>query len=825
MAKHDDQQSPLGFLDRLLDDERDSNLHLGDLRFWKHYEHIRTPQVYRTTSLEYRNMKLMFCEAVLYTLFLIILTSFIVMHRSGSIYESRRQQLDYWGGCTRTIDGRTCTVDQVRSQEALMTWLREDFAPKAFTEHDMLLPIASSVSLFRLQSGSVAWTPRYVGDTKTSVLVGAVRIRQLRVQYNQDCSIVDDFRDIHKDCFGKYSPGVESKLPWHPEWTPMHLQAHYKWYDSSQTEQGDTAGFHGTYPGSGFVLDLPLNLTGAQTRLKELEDWAWLDQRTRAVIIEVNTLNPNVNIFVNTKFVFEFPATGGVYIKYDATSFRSIAMSFAVAATDDSGGEFITLVAVTALFFLLLAYTIFLIVKNGSRFFTYFWAVMDLIILALYFVVCCMFLARASEFDDEPNMQPEVLADPEMFFPIGKFAPQFELSNQILACLGVAAWLKVLKYFTLAELFAGYVRVIERCIVNLLLFSALLFLVLFGFAVALHLGYGADDNYFGSIWGSLVAVIVAPASGVELAPIFVSGDLLGPLLIFTYIVLVFLLLLNIFMAICVETYSVCTYELNEVKAVNKANPMLVFIWTYLNAVRGVKLVGKETEEDRGTPAEQQIALSALPEAIQMRYMEERRKMNDIVSNALAAIEDAKRRRNEPELYNTSMTGEEEDDGDDVVPPTPLHDLRPQPPEEENVHMMLVHRVQLQRMLEDHPVIQEICGTRKAVEVIRRFQVDSAGGDPYDMVAKLQESIAKKLHELEEQGMDLTFDEMEALKAVSQELHSALTESQREWRAELLSVLQMASLLSKALIDLTNQLAKVQINHDRLTTGGGADLRS
>jgi len=73
----------------------------------------------------------------------------------------------------------------------------------------------------------------------------------------------------------------------------------------------------------------------------------------------------------------------------------------------------------------------------------------------------------------------------------------------------------------------------------------------------------------------------------------------------------------------------------------------------------------------------------------------------------------------------------------------------------------------------------------------------------------------KLKDLEDKGMDLSFDQMEALKTVSQELHSALTESQKEWRSELLSVLQMASLLSKALIDLTTQLAKVQQNHNAL----------
>lgn len=67
------------------------------------------------------------------------------------------------------------------------------------------------------------------------------------------------------------------------------------------------------------------------------------------------------------------------------------------------------------------------------------------------------------------------------------------------------------------------------------------------------------------------------------------------------------------------------------------------------------------------------------------------------------------------------------------------------------------------------------------------------------------------------GHHLTFDELETLKVVSGELHSALTESQREWRTELLSVMQMASLLSKALVDLTRKMEQVQLNHNTLTS--------
>jgi hypothetical protein len=814
-GKDDDEKGPLTFLDRLLETERDSNLHLGDVRFWKHLEYIETAHIYRTSSLEYKTMKLMFCEAIFYLMFLGALTGLIVTQRSGSLYESRRQQLDYWAGCTKYSDGtRSCDIYDITNQEQLMTWMKEELAPKAFTAADMFESISEATSIFRLQSGVARWTPRFVGDTKTSVLVGAVRIRQLRVQYNLDCTIMDDLKSIHPDCFPKYSPGVESKMKWHPTWCPKHVQPHFKWYDANETEQGDTQGYHGVYPGSGFLLDLPNNISGAAVRMRELDDWSWLDERTRAVIIELNTLNPNVNIFVNVKLVFEFPATGGVYTKADVTSFRAIQTSLALAATDDVGGIFSLLIVTTALWIIFVFYVTYLFCKNGSRYFTYFWSSVDIVILVLYFIQVCTYLVIFGEADKQPSLHPEVLGDPEMFFPFGRLVPHLEFSNACLACLSLFAWLKVLKYFTLSGIFMGYVRVIERTIVNLLLFTSLLFLVLFGFAAALHLGYGKDDNLFATIWGSLVAVIVAPAGGVDLSPIFAPGDLLGPILIFMYIIVVFLLLLNVLMAICVDTYSVCMYELQMVNEERNApNPTLVFLWTYFNAFQKVKLVGKESEEDRGGPHEQEIPLTSLPEAIQLQYLSEKQRMQNLLESAEAAIREEERKRMEPELYATTMSAEGDDDDVEPSPPT-TNGFNPQPPEED-LSEMVVKRVQLQRMLEDSSVMVEICGTDRAVDVVRRFRVDLTGIDPYQAVAELQANVAARLKELESQGLDLTFDEMEALKTVSSELHSALTESQKEWRAELLSVLQMASLLSRALIDLTGQIAKVQLNHKEL----------
>jgi len=364
---------------------------------------------------------------------------------------------------------------------------------------------------------------------------------------------------------------------------------------------------------------------------------------------------------------------------------------------------------------------------------------------------------------------------------------------------------------------------------------------LFGFAVAFHVGFGGETDIFSTLGGSFVAVIVAPAGGVNFDSVLKGGDALGAILVFMYVILIVFLLVTTFMAIVVDSYSVITFQIREIRKLDKATPSSIFWWTYFNALRNVKLVGKESEEDKGAPNEQEIALMSLPEAISSRFLETKRRMETLKFTSEEEIENNRleKLRKEGKLDDDIFPAEEAtmptgkgklaigDGGprmlaiDDEMPPPPPGPPPNEPYVDEKENELLsttVKRVQLQRMLDEDEILREICDTDKAIDVMRRFRVDESDVDPYEAVAKLQHRVAAMISELEENPThSLSFDELETLKVVSAELHNALTESQREWRSELLSVMQMASLLSKALVELTRKMEQVQLNHNTLTS--------
>merc|ERR1719253_1041641 len=126
-----------------------------------------------------------------------------------------------------------------------------------------------------------------------------------------------------------------------------------------------------------------------------------------------------------------------------------------------------------------------------------------------------------------------------------------------------------------------------------------------------------------------------------------------------------------------------------------------------------------------------------------------------------------------------------------------------------VNDKLISRLQLQRLLDEDDQAKRVLEAKRAIDVIRRFRAER-GPDPFQEITHLQENVVLRLDELERQGVNLEFTEVETLKMVSQGLNDALTEVQNQWRTELTVLLESAATLSNTLISLTSKLQDVSI---------------
>eukprot|EP00746_Dinoflagellata_sp_MGD_P166778 gnl/MRDRNA2_/MRDRNA2_96908_c0_seq1.p1 gnl/MRDRNA2_/MRDRNA2_96908_c0~~gnl/MRDRNA2_/MRDRNA2_96908_c0_seq1.p1 ORF type:complete len:806 (+),score=133.43 gnl/MRDRNA2_/MRDRNA2_96908_c0_seq1:89-2506(+) len=792
-----DEGNELKKLDRLLDDERDSNELLGHIMFWRSYEHINVKQVYRTSSIEYKSLKLMFYEMVFFTAFLIMFTCFVVEVKSNTVFECAEQQRQYWSGCN---PGHNCELQQVDNGAKLLQWISKELTPRAFTDKQFYPSLSNATSIFGLSEDTIPWEPRYVGDTMTFILLGNIRIRTQRVVPERGCVTPTKLKGIHGSCLPKFSPAAQSKMAYAARWTPPYTTYAYEWHPDNITLGQPLDGYAAVYSGDGFFFDLPLNRSLAEHMFVDLEEWGWIDDQTRSVIIELNTFNPNVNVIVHTRMVFEFSLAGGIMQKHEVYAFRAFQLSLSLMEGDELR-IFMYQVISCSMFVMYIAFTAFVLYKSGWQFFQFIWNVVDLASILMIFCLVGYHCTVYILVNQEPTLQPEVLGDPEIFMPISRIVPGLQSINECLALLSLMLWVKVCKYFALLGNFQVLVRVVERCLHQLIIFASLLLTLFVGFAVAFYMGFGNSMPLFSTFHGSFFSMFFLLVGGVDLGPILENADALGAALFYAFLIIAWFLLFNIFMAIVLDIYTLAQLLRRSPEFENYENPMAVFLWTFSNKLQGNALVGKESEDDIGRPDEQYISLALLPEDLQEEYHkcneEKLALLDESVSwlkstgrnqKEVLALEDVQRKSKPPQMQLGAEAG-----GDDET---------------------VVSRVQIQRMMNENDKLQEVLGTKRAIDVIRQFNIEKEP-DPYDVVTRLQKNVIKKLHELEDANLKLTFGEIESLKMVSQGLHDALTEVQTQWREELTAVLTMSSHLSKALVDLTKTLGNVQVNHKKI----------
>lgn len=77
-----------------------------------------------------------------------------------------------------------------------------------------------------------------------------------------------------------------------------------------------------TYKGGGYVVSLGRTYEKARNVLEELRSQNWLDQFTRALIVDFSLYNANVNLFASITLSFEMTSMGSVIQDYQIKVFR-----------------------------------------------------------------------------------------------------------------------------------------------------------------------------------------------------------------------------------------------------------------------------------------------------------------------------------------------------------------------------------------------------------------------------------------------------------------------------------------------------------------------
>lgn len=834
--------SPMTLLKDIFEETDDKDRFVGDIMFWKYFEDIDIDRIYHTNSVEYRNLKVMFFETLFYLVLMFSVSIYAYQLQSQDVFEGRIEQLNYWSGC----DTRgNCKIQKVEDVHTFWSWMQDELVPLAYTADLSMPKVAQIETVYDNSKFPLYWSPRYIGSTQSNVLLGALRMRQLRVKPNEGCHVSKLMQHVYPDCYATYDEGRESRESYDSRFAPTYLKEAYEWAPRDSTKQTWVSGKSITYSGAGFFADLPANKSHARTMLQDLHKWRWIDRLTRGIVVELTTLNTNVDVIVNTVILFEFTPNGAVTGTVKSNAVRIFFFTPSLQA-GNSLMSFICMIQLWVMFGIFVVYGLWLMFKTtfnflGSspmgylkrsswsvrltfpfrilwQFYRYGWNVADMMIMVCFFLHMFFRIDCFLSVQSEPALAPDVIGHPEKFMPFAQLIEPLTIGNNILALLAISCWIKLFKYLCMSSYFRLLVRILEKCAMRLVVFAALLLVVFFGFAVAFSIGLGTQDEDLITIQGSFLVLFFLLIDGfaVEESWFEPGKDQSMPMIFLLYIFLIYFVLLNIFIAVVLDTYSLASRI--HAPDPEAKNPMMVFLETYYNWMKGQSLVKDDSEENMKLE-DLSVSLELLPGLVRRKWVEKKRRMQRVADQNFAGMElfpeDDRDRVVSTMGSDWMLPSTQTDVFEQMTSAKPL-----KPVELYNIPDAIlkkeVTRAQLQRLMDEDVTVPLLLGSKRAVDVIRKFKqpdTQDNSGETVTAVKAMQGEVFSRIDKLEQVALDEDVPRVPEIDQITEQMSGAITDVRNQFRVQLTGVIESTAVLFEHLVELTQGLDEVRINND------------
>ncbi|XP_077987011.1 polycystin family receptor for egg jelly-like [Glandiceps talaboti] len=388
--------------------------------------------------------------------------------------------------------------------------------------------------------------------------VGPPRLRQLRIKPG-DCDVPDSMVGKVKECNIPYSISNEEDGNFGIKWSNAsayrenesgNISHSNPWLFRSTFDLGGmpTVGYISTYGGGGYEAVLGTSLEEAQNMTKYLFENRWIDQYTRAVLVEFTLYNAQVNLFTSAMMMLEYPSGSAI----------STTLSFQVFRLYDfMGGVFyvIFLMLAHTTYGLYLLYNCFMIFQalryDGKQYFSYFWNIVDfcqtfigITLVVMYLIRYVITLANAGTLADRNGTD------------FVNFQYIAFLNELYTLFIGIVIYVEILKFLRLLR-FNQRIRMLAATIkyasVTLIPFSILFGLVLLSFASFGYMIFGHTIPHYRTLIMSLETLLQTFIGKFYLTNL--NESLVGPVYFVLFSIICFFILLNMLISIIADAFA------------------------------------------------------------------------------------------------------------------------------------------------------------------------------------------------------------------------------------------------------------------------------
>ncbi|KAI8515777.1 hypothetical protein Bbelb_065900 [Branchiostoma belcheri] len=255
----------------------------------------------------------------------------------------------------------------------------------------------------------------------------------------------------------------------------------YMYVDVSYTYQYSFPYFgqQGIYHTGGYLAPLGKTRASSLRLTKVLQQSRWLDERTRAVFVELILYNPHVNLFSLVTLLVEFTNLGAVYRRAEVVTLRLIQQDVILL---------LTLRAVLAIFL------IFFAIKEAKKllprpkeYLSEFWSWVELLVVAVGIASLGVYFNAQSIIDEAAELKSSSSSGFDLYKSAVNWFQVYTYLLALLICCGTLKFIRLLRFNSHVY---DLTRTIKKSAKPVVLFTVMAGIVLMAFTQMGNLLFG-----------------------------------------------------------------------------------------------------------------------------------------------------------------------------------------------------------------------------------------------------------------------------------------------------------------------------------------------
>lgn len=426
----------------------------------------------------------------------------------------------------------------------------------------------------------------YDSPLRNNRQIGSIMIRTGRVTGNL-CAHTngrDDFVLFANEiCYPEFSESHEMKQPYGSSSGVMQQQ--YTWQDDfsvlerSQTFNPSLISHTMNYGRGGYAVFLPRdNATAAQDLVNQLQD-DFLTDSTRYFVVNFAFYNPRSNIFTYVQALFELSDTDYMEVTGRVQSFR-ILSSYKNVSRFIVDNVFVIVLFLAAVW--LFIHELADLREYGMhKYVKSLWNVLDvfqLLLLILFLAKWIEYLVKSESLREDlfrvtsmdcSGPANDQTAAQDCYVDLEAVSSLVKATNNYAASLALVSVAIVFKYLRLNTRLNLLWRTLRFAAKDLVGFAVIFFTIFFGFAVMGFLTFGSYVRGYHSLSDSLTSCFQMLLGAFDYDSINVANPTMAGIFFFSFMISIYLICVNMFIAIMSEYYSVAQKEMRTREANKK----------------------------------------------------------------------------------------------------------------------------------------------------------------------------------------------------------------------------------------------------------------